>query len=58
LQGRAFNHELENRGRSAARRCAAEGPVFIAVDLKVPHYTISTSARNGGQSDYLRGVGG
>jgi adenosylcobinamide amidohydrolase len=27
---------------------------FIAVDLKVPHHTISTSARNGGQTDYLR----
>ncbi len=27
---------------------------FIAVDLKVPHHTISTSLRNGGQTDYLR----
>jgi adenosylcobinamide amidohydrolase len=27
---------------------------FIAVDLKVPHHTISTSVRNGGQTDYLR----
>jgi adenosylcobinamide amidohydrolase len=27
---------------------------FIAVDLLVPHHTISTSARNGGQTDHVR----
>jgi hypothetical protein len=46
-----MNWEILAEGRHAVVRRNGR---FIAVDLLVPHHTISTSARNGGQTDHLR----
>jgi hypothetical protein len=46
-----MNWEVLSRFSFAVvRRCGR----FVAVDLTTPHRTISTSARNGGQTEHVR----